>query len=451
MATIQKRLDMNTTKEKVFKLLTDPTGRHVGTSPAVAVTRFIASQERERGTCTRLISPRLLVTCSLIALLLSTLALLLGPTPPARAAAQARAGGYVFVLNNDLSGSNSITTFSRAGDGSLKLLGVTSIGGLGSLSAFADGTQGSLILTHDEGQRLFAVDAGSNQISVVNIHGGQLSLGGVFSSGGTGPVSLSYRDGLLYVLNAANGSNDSANVAGFHVDDQGNLHPIAGATRPLSTSQPNPGQVQIDPSGRFLLVTEKVPNLIDVYRIHNDGSLSGASTFPATGTYPFGMAFNPASPQHEFIVADGFGGQNGTGAVTAYRLAHGTVQVINGPVADHQKAPCWMVITGDGHYAYTSDADSFTISGYRIHADGTISLLNRNGVTAMTPSDTFPLEEGLSRDSRFLYVLDSRLLNMPPGPATVSGFLIHHDGSLTSVVNPANFTLPFTAIGLTAE
>src|SRR5712692_8551811 len=245
MATIQKRLDMNTTKEKVFKLLTDPTGRHVGTSPAVAVTRFIASQERERGTCTRLISPCLLVTCSLMALLLSTLALLLGPTPPARAAAQARAAGYVFVLNNDLSGSNSITTFSRAGDGSLSLLGTTSIGGLGSLAAFADGTQGSLILTHDR-TRLFGVDAGSDEISVVNVHDGHLSLAGVFPSGGAGRISLTYQDGLLYVLNAANASTTATNVAGFHVDADGTLHPIAGATKFLSVPHPNPAQVQID-------------------------------------------------------------------------------------------------------------------------------------------------------------------------------------------------------------
>ena len=105
----------------------------------------------------------------------------------------------------------------------------------------------------------------------------------------------------------------------------------------------------------------------------------------------------------------------------------------------------------DGRYAYTSNADSHAISGYRIHANGTISLLDPDGVTATTPSDTFPLEEGLSRNSRFLYVLDSRLLPMPPGPATLSGFLSHHDGSLTSVVNPVGITLPFTAIGLAAE
>jgi 6-phosphogluconolactonase len=383
--------------------------------------------------------------------LLSGLAILLGPSPHARALTDHSAAGHVYVLNNDLSGSNSITVFNREEDGSLTLLGTTSIGGLGSVTAFADGTQGSLILTHDEGTRLFAADAGSDQISVVNVHDGHLSLAGVFTSGGPGPVSLSYHDGLLYVLNAANGRTTAANVAGFHVDDEGRLHPIAGATQPLSAPHPNAAQVQIDPSGRFLLVTEKGTNLIDVYHIHSDGSLSAPTTFPSVGAVPFGMAFNLANSRHEFIVTDAAGGLNNTGAATSYRLAHGSIQLINGPVPDHQIAPCWLVITGDRHFAYTSNADSQAISGYRIHAGGSISLLNANGVTAATPSDTFPLEEALSRNSHYLYVLDSRLLLNPPGLATLSGFQIHQDGSLTSVVNPAQFTLPFSAIGLAAE
>jgi 6-phosphogluconolactonase (cycloisomerase 2 family) len=361
------------------------------------------------------------------------------------------AHGHVYILNNDLSGSNSITVFNREEDGSLKLLGTTTIGGLGSVTAFADGTQGSLILTHDERTRLFAVDAGSDQISVVNVQDVHLSLAGVFASGGAGPVSLSYHDGLLYVLNAANVSAEAANVAGFHVDDNGKLHPIAGATRPLSSPHPNAAQVQIDPTGRFLLVTEKGTNLIDVYRIHGDGSLNGPSSFQSVGAVPFGMAFNLANSQHEFIVADAAGGPNNTGAATAYRLVQGSIQLINGPVPDHQIAPCWLVITNDGRYAYTSNADSHTISGYLIHAGGSISLLNSDGVTAETPLDTFPLEEGFSRNNHFLYVLDSRLLLNPPGLATISGFQIHHDGSLTSVVDPAQIVLPFSAIGLAAE
>src|SRR6266581_8431733 len=163
MATMQKMLNINAPAQKVFEHLTD-------------------------STCL----PRLrsLVTGALIALLLSGLALALGPAPRASAMADNGGDGHVYVLNNDLSGSNSITAFSREEDGSLTLLGTTSIGGLGSVTAFADGTQGSLILSRDERTRLFAVDAGSDQISVVNVQEGHLSLAGVFASGGAGPVSL---------------------------------------------------------------------------------------------------------------------------------------------------------------------------------------------------------------------------------------------------------------------
>src|SRR5438105_10496052 len=156
----------------------------------------------------------------------------------------------------------------------------------------------------------------------------------------------------------------------------------------------------------------------------------------------------------ELVVADAAGaGPNFAGAVTAYRLVDNELQLINGPVPDHQIAPCWMVITRNGRFAYTSNADSFSISGYRIGNDGVISLLNpSDGVTATTPRDTFPIEESLSRNSRFLYVLDSRLL-LPagPGPATLSGFRIEADGRLTPVIDPASFSLPFSAIGQAAD
>ncbi len=438
MATTRKALDIDAPELMLYERLTHPASQ---------------SRRSKKASPQRRASFRPLVTCALIALLVSGLALLLVPAPRASALANDDGDGHVYVLNNDLVGSNSITVFNREEDGSLRLQGTTSIGGLGSVAAFADGTQGSLILTHDEGTRLFAVDAGSNQISVVDVHNGRLSLEGAFSSGGVGPISLSYRDGLLYVLNAANGSTASANLAGFRVDDEGDLHPIKGATMPLSTAQPNPAQVQIDPSGRWLLVTEKLTNLIDVYRIHDDGSLGARTSFPSTGLYPFGMAFNPARPQ-EFIGDDGFGfvGSNNTGAVTAYNLTHGTLRLVNGPVADFQLAPCWMVVTRDGRFAYTSNPDSHNITGFSIGEHGAIKLLNSSGVTASTPTDTFPLEEGLSSNSRFLYALDSRLLLKPqPGLATLSGFRIHKDGSLTPVIDPATFALPFSAIGLAAE
>jgi hypothetical protein len=48
--------------------------------------------------------------------------------------------------------------------------------------------------------------------------------------------------------------------------------------------------------------------------------------------------------------------------VTAYSVEYSVTQ-LQGPVLDHQIAPRWMVVTRDGRFAYTSNADSQTISG----------------------------------------------------------------------------------------
>ena len=380
-----------------------------------------------------------------VALLVSVVVLV----SPAGAAAQGAAAGHVYVLNNDLAGANSITVFARAADGGLSDPRVVPIGGRGSLAAFSDGTQGSVIITPD-GQRLFAVDAGSDQISVIDVRGGQLAVVGVFGSAGAGPVSLTYGAGLLYVLNAANASDSSANVAGFSVDSSGALHSIPGAIRPLSSAHPNPAQVLLDPQRRTLLVTEKGTNLIDVYQVGGDGSLTGPTTVHSSGNFPFGMSFVQSAGQSELIVADAVAAPNGTGGVTAYSLVDRLLN-LQGPVFDGQIAPCWLVTTADGRFAYTSNADSRSISGYRIGSDGGLSLLNADGVTGLTPSDTFPLEVAQSRDSRFLYVLDSRLLLKTPGPATLGGYRIESNGALTSVVDEAKITLPFSAIGQAAD
>ncbi|MDP9223540.1 MAG: lactonase family protein [Actinomycetota bacterium] len=353
------------------------------------------------------------------------------------------------MLNNPPGQPNSITVFARGSDGALNLQGSTPIGGIGGLAPFADGTQGSLILAPD-GQRLFAVSAGSNQISVVDVHEGQLTPVSLSGSAGAGPVSLTYGGGLLYVLNAANGSDSPANVAGFSVDGSGALHPLANSIRPLSTAHPNPAQVLLDPQHRTLIVTEKSTNLIDVYQVGRDGSLTGPTIVRSVGVYPFGMAFAQVGAQSELIVNDGVGGPNGTGGVTAYSLPDGLMP-LQGPLFDHQIAPCWVVVTDDGRFAYASNADSRSISGFRIRTDGSIGLLNADGITATTPGDTFPLEETLSRNSQFLYVLDSRLLLAKPGPATLSGFRIQADGQLSPVVDSASITLSFSAIGLAAD
>src|SRR5271169_3055879 len=97
--------------------------------------------------------------------------------------------GHVYV-NDNTAGTNTIGAFDRHADGTLtpEAGSPFAAGGAGTGSGLA--SQGALQMSAN-GRFLIAVDAGSNQISVLRIKpGGTLMLvaHGVFSSGGVLPV-----------------------------------------------------------------------------------------------------------------------------------------------------------------------------------------------------------------------------------------------------------------------
>ncbi len=95
------------------------------------------------------------------------------------------------------------------------------------------GSQGALQLSSD-GRYLLAVDAGSNQISVLRIkpHGAlQPAEGGPVSSGGIEPVSIAVHGDLVYVANAGTGGS---NYTGFTLNAGGHLRPLARLDRSVA-------------------------------------------------------------------------------------------------------------------------------------------------------------------------------------------------------------------------
>lgn|GEM_PF-6127485 len=108
--------------------------------------------------------------------------------------------GYVYV-NDNTTGVNTIAGFARHADASLTpLTGSPFVaGGTGSGRSLA--SQGALQITPDD-KFIVAVDAGSNQLSVLKVENdGSLKLlpGGLVSSGGTLPVSVAIHNNLVYV------------------------------------------------------------------------------------------------------------------------------------------------------------------------------------------------------------------------------------------------------------
>src|SRR5437763_1425137 len=106
--------------------------------------------------------------------------------------------GHVYV-NDNTAQTNTVAAFDRHADGTLTPLAGSpfAAGGAGSGSGLA--SQGAIQVTTG-GRYVLAVDAGSNQLSVLRLrHDGSLKLARVVSSGGTHPVSVAEHRGLVYV------------------------------------------------------------------------------------------------------------------------------------------------------------------------------------------------------------------------------------------------------------
>src|SRR4029079_305712 len=149
------------------------------------------------------------------------------PTPRPRPRPLNLQAGAVYVLTNQV--QNAVAVFSRTTDGHLTVVGQFSTGGAGDPVAIppdrpADplASQGALVFGPGS-QFLFAVNAGSNQISVLSVGRSGLHLVDVVDSGGVRPISLTIYENLLYVLN----EGGTPNITGFTVGDDGTLTPLA--------------------------------------------------------------------------------------------------------------------------------------------------------------------------------------------------------------------------------
>jgi 6-phosphogluconolactonase len=349
--------------------------------------------------------------------------------------------GAVYVLTNQT--NNTVAVFRRTAKGTLTFADEFPTGGAGNPTPQPPdpvtdplASQGALIITH--GNRfLIAVNAGSNQISVLKIKKNELQLVDIVNSGGIRPISLALsNDDFLYVLN----EGGTPNITGFDFDEDGTLTPLAGSTQPLIGGvAADPAQIGFSHDGDLLVVTEKSGNRINTYTIDDDGLPSAPIDNASNGTTPFGFAFNNAGT---LVVSEAFGGAPNQSAASSYSAADdGTLTVISGSVANSQTASCWVVIPTNGKLAFVSNTASGTISSYRINAeDGSLTLLNP--VAASTGMGSAPIDMTLSVNSRFLFVLLG-------GSQSVASFRIGGNGSLTPVDTAGG--LPLGAQGIVAK
>ena len=338
--------------------------------------------------------------------------------------------GSVYIMSNSASG-NQVIVYNRAADGSLTWKANYATNGLG-INGLTGSNQGGLVLS-DDGRWLIVANAGSNDISVFSVNQKGLNLTDKASSQGTMPISATVHGNVVYVLNTG-GSESTGNIAGFHLN-VGQLSAISGSVQPLS-GVTAPAQISFNPTGTVLVVTEKSTSKIDTFLVNSEGVASTPNVQASSGGTPFGFDFTPSGT---LIVSEAAGGPSGTSAVSSYTISDsGSLTTLSGSVPDTQQAACWLVVTGNGQFAYTANAHSTTISSYTIAGNGKISLLNAKAATVGGTD----LDMALARNSRFLYVFDN-------ADHAIVAYEVHADGSLTWLQTTSG--IPAGADGLAAN
>jgi hypothetical protein len=321
--------------------------------------------------------------------------------------------GAVFVQTDNLAG-NAVVAYGRESNGTLVEEGSYPTAGLGGQleGSVVDhlASQGSLALDAQD-HLLYAVNAGSNTITVFGVDGDRLQREQVLPSGGQFPVSITTHGNLVYVLNARGGGS----IQGY-VQIGGNLVAVGSWNRALGldpTATPEfthtPGQVAFTPDGSKLLVTTKGnTSSVDVFGVDGFGRPTSTPVVtPLPGAVPFAVDFDAAG---RVLITEA-----GTNSVASFTIASNGALTPVTSVATGGQATCW--IAGVGPYVYASNAGSADVSGF---LDGP-STLTPLGDTATNGGTVDAASVG-----RFLYVQTG-------AEGIVDEFQVEPGGSLTAL------------------
>jgi 6-phosphogluconolactonase len=317
----------------------------------------------------------------------------------------------LFTQTNDPSG-NVVQKFDRSRDGGVKLAGTFVTGGVGL--ADLGGRQGALALS-DDGDTVYATNAGSNTVSVFRVgeDGAGLELIGSVPSGGVAPLSVDEHDGRVYVLN----SGGTPNVTAFASGRRGVLRPIAGGSRDLPGAD-GAAQVSVTPDGSRLVVSERLADRLETLKLDGRGRPGEPVITASSGTTPFGFAFRSSG---EVIVSEA-----GSSSVSSYRVGEsGALDPITAALPLGLGGVCWVAVSPNGRLAYTGNAGG-TISGLGVGSDGALTSV---GTTRLLPS---PRDLAFAGNGRYLYAIS-------PGDATtgglITGYRVGSGGQLTEITS----------------
>ena len=336
---------------------------------------------------------------------------------------------HVYTISNQVS-SNAVMDYKRASNGMLTFSASYATGGTGTGGGL--GNQGAVALDEDA-EIVLAVNPGSNSISSFKVTGNGLNLKSTVSSGGMRPVSITQHDDIVYVLNAGG----DGNISGFKLGNNDMLTPIPNSTRPLSSTASGAAQISFVNDGRVVVITEKATNKIITYTINEWGVPGMMHSITSSTTTPFGF---DAGSNGNIFVSEAAGGAAGASKLSSYHVGYnGSISLLTGSVGANQSAACWVVITNNGKYAYTTNTASNNLTNYNINNyNGSIAV---NTAIAAT-TDMGPIDAALSNNSKYLYILNAM-------SHSIGVYDVANNGSLSLIQTVTG--LPVGANGLAAK
>lgn len=349
--------------------------------------------------------------------------------------------GAVFTETNTV--PNKVLAFNRSANGGLTLVGTFATGGNGiannPLLGFPTLDSAGPVGLSPSRSCLFAVNGGSNTVSSFRLTSKGLKLVNHPSSGGDRPISLTSRargpKTVLYVLNS---DTNNATINGYRVAPSCRLSHIRGSKRQTSTPTSVPAQIRFDARGKVLAVSERLANDIDVFPVNHKG-VAGAPVVTATSPNktPYSLAWSKqdvlAVTNEEFpppAVANS--------TVTTYRLKKNG-KLVALATAPSGGAACWGAFTSTGKVLFTSNAAGPLFGGHNEDS----FLVGKHG--SLTPVDNFDTlynsnENELTRDDKYLYVLEDMLLPTGGPHGAIQAFKVNTNTGKFSLVGTTQLT-----------
>jgi YVTN family beta-propeller protein len=228
---------------------------------------------------------------------------------------------------------------------------------------------------HPSGKFAYVADEGGffpTFISIFSIDattGAFTSIGAISAGGRAEAVSVDPTGNFVYVANVIDPGGVPGNVAGFSINTTTGALTSIG-TIPAGT---DPTSVTVDPTGKFVYVTNSGSNNVSIYTINTTtGALTSVGQISAD--------INPSSVAVDPTGKFAYVANSGSNDVSMYTIDSTTGNLAPIGTIAAESSPRSIAVHPSGKFVYVTNSGSNTVSIYSINATtGALTLIGTTG------------------------------------------------------------------------